>query len=193
MKARAKLLSVLAALVGGGAALLASTQTWIVAILAEVHGALEVTGTVAAPLTTPLSFAALALGLALTVVGPIMRYVFGALAVAIGVGIAAASWGSALDPPVSAVAVAVEETTGLAGNDAVRELVTSLTATAWPFVSLVSGVVIAFAGVLVLLTARSWPRAGRRYDAPTTAAPASRPHDAIDSWDDLSRGDDPTR
>ena len=69
--------------------------------------------------------------------------------------------------------------------------------------TLVGWVVLLAAGAFVLATARTWKGAGRRYR--TDAAPrsggalgdrhptASAPLDAIDSWDGLSRGEDPTR
>jgi len=46
----------------------------------------------------------------------------------------------------------------------------------------------------VLTTWRRWKVGGRRYrtDAPTDA-PHDGPVDAVDSWDELSRGSDPTR
>ena len=98
--------------------------------------------------------------------------------------------------PTGAVASTVTEWTGITGESAVGDLVTAITPTPWPAVTLVAWGFLLAAGVFTLMTARGWVRTGRRYrtDAPAGAeAPAgSRPHDAIDSWDDLSRGEDPT-
>ena len=66
---------------------------------------------------------------------------------------------------------------------------------------LINGVMWFVAGVFVLATAHAWSRTGRRYRTDEVERPAaasgSRPHDAagsraIDDWDDLSRGEDPT-
>jgi hypothetical protein len=100
--------------------------------------------------------------------------------------------------PVSAVAGTVTGATGITGADAVAALISRIDATAWPFVTLAGWMVLLAGGVFVLATGHRWRGSGRRYRtdsaAPATAAaPASsRPHDAIDSWDDLSRGEDPT-
>ena len=72
----------------------------------------------------------------------------------------------------------------------------SISSTPWPTVTFVLWIALLAAGVFTLTTAHRWKGTGRRYrtdDAPHPArAAGSRPHDAIDSWDDLSRGEDPT-
>jgi len=203
MTRRFRSLSVLAILIGGGVALIASTQTWLdVTLRGTTGGPLPVPGASALPLLAPLSLAALALGLALSIIGVVLRYAFGILAVAIGVVLATGAIRIAVDTPVDAVATPVTETTGLAGLEAIRALVEDITATPWPALTAVAAVAVVAGGVLTVATAHRWSGAGRRYrtDAPATgatpasagAAGGSRPHDAIDSWDDLSRGDDPT-
>lgn len=85
MTRRSRLLCVLAIIVGGAIALIGSTQTWLTVTLnAGAVEPLDVPGASALPLLAPLSLAALALGLALTVVGRVLRYVFGVLATVIG-------------------------------------------------------------------------------------------------------------
>lgn len=202
MNRRARLIAVLTVVVGGAVALIGSTQTWLEVTLRESGDVLEVAGDRALPLLAPLSLAALALGLALTIVGRALRYIFGALAVAIGVALAIGAGRIALIQPLDAVAATVTEATGLAGTDAVTSLVGAIAATAWPALGIVAGVLIAAGGAFVLATAHRWSGSGRRY---RTTAPSggrgepanathdpSRPYDAIDSWDDLSRGEDPT-
>ncbi|MDD7929605.1 Trp biosynthesis-associated membrane protein [Microbacterium thalli] len=200
MNGRSRMLAVLAAVLGGGLAVIGSTQPWLEATLRDgAHAVLPVPGTEALPLVTPLGLAALALGLALSIVGPVLRYVFGGLGIVIGGALLVESVRIALTTPPAAVVGVVAETTGLSGVAAVEALVSTITATAWPVITAVGALLIAAGGVVTLLTARSWRSTARRYrtDAATEAARprGSRPHDshdAIDSWDDLSRGSDPT-
>lgn len=196
MTRRLRSTSVLLILGGGALALIASTQTWLDAALRDTAAEpLAVAGATAVPLLAPLSLAALALSLALTIVGPVLRYAFGAIAVAIGVSLAAAAWRIAVERPVDAVASAVTEATGLTGAETVSTLVSDITATPWPAVTVAAALLILAGGTLTLATAHRWPGAGRRFrteNAADSRRSGSRPHDAIDSWDDLTRGDDPT-
>ncbi len=196
MNRRARLYAVLAIVLGGAIGIISSTQPWLEVTLTEgAHAVLSVPGASALPLLAPLSLAALALGLALSIVGLILRYAFGVIAVAIGVVSLTATWRIAIDRPLEAIASTVTDTTGLTGSEAVTSLVQSTTVTAWPWAALAGWLLVAAGGVLTLVTARSWQRGGRRYrtaEAADTDASPTRPHDAIDSWDDLSRGADPT-
>lgn len=192
-RGRTRTIAVVAILAAGALGLIGSTQTWAVATLAE--GDLAVPGTTAAPVLPPLMLTALALGLVLTLVGRPLRYALGLVAVAVGVAAAALAAPMIARPAASAVAPAVTERTGLAGEDAVAEAVLGTAATMWPLVTLIAAVVIGAAGLMVLATAHGWTRGGRRYDG-SGSAPRSAPGgplDALDSWDELSRGDDPTR
>ncbi len=199
---RARLMSVVVIVACGALGVISSTQTWLTVVLDDgAHHALEVPGASAVPVLAPLSLAVLALGAALSIVGLALRYVFGALAVLIGGLLAWLTAAVVFQHPVSAVASVVTEATGIAGESSVAKLVASITATAWPAVTLAVWAVLVVAGVFVLATGHAWARTGRRYrtvDAPRTSTPAgSRPHDAagsrsIDDWDDLSRGEDPT-
>lgn len=197
MKRRARLIGVLALLLAGAIGIISSTQTWIFVTLIGGDHALPVPGADALPLLAPLSLAALALGAALSITGMVLRYVFGALAVAIGVWLAVLTVRIMGGPPTSAVSSTVTETTGITGDAAVAALVESTALTGWVYVDLVAWFVLAVGGVFVLATARSWRGSGRRYRTDAAAhAPSTdeaAPLDAIDSWDDLSRGDDPTR
>ncbi|WP_254773805.1 Trp biosynthesis-associated membrane protein [Microbacterium sp. cf046] len=197
---RARLLSVVAVLAVGATGIISSTQTWLVATLDDGAGhELAVSGAAAVPVLAPLSLAVLALGAALSIVGLVLRYVFGVLTVAIAATLGFLSAQVAITTPVSAVASTVTGSTGITGIEAVDALVATITPTAWPAVTLTATVILLAAGLAILVTARAWRRSGRRYEADAVAsaephggAPASRPHDAIDSWDDLSRGADPT-
>jgi uncharacterized membrane protein (TIGR02234 family) len=192
---RARSLAVVGMLLVGALGVISSTQTWIDVTLADgAQQTLAVPGSDAVPVLTPLSLAALALGAALSIVGRVLRYVLGVIALVIAgvVGVATAQVLFTL--PVSATAATVSEATGISGVDAISDLVSSMSLTPWPAVTLLAELLLATAAVFTLVTARRWQgSASRKYrtsgDAPTEA---SRPHDAIDSWDDLSRGADPT-
>ena len=196
MIARARLTSVLAIVVGGSIAIISSTQTWLeVTLRAGANEPLPVPGASAMPVLAPLSLAALALGLALTVVGRALRYVFGVLGVVIGGAVLIAAARIALEHPTDAVATVVTASTGLSGADAVADLVGAVTGTFWPVAAAVAGLLILLGGAFALATAHRWRSGGRRYQREPATGHAdlgSRPHDAIDAWDDLSHGDDPT-
>ncbi|KRB37881.1 Trp biosynthesis-associated membrane protein [Microbacterium sp. Root180] len=197
MTGRARLIAVVALVACGAVIVISATQTWLAVVLDDGAGhTLEVPGAAAIPVLAPLGLAVLALGGALSIAGLVLRYVFGALTVLIAATLAWLTAAIVFAQPVAAVASTVTEATGITGEAAVAELVAAITATAWPAVTLVATIVLLAAGVFTLVTARRWKGSGRRYrteDGPTTtAASGSRPHDAIDSWDDLSRGEDPT-
>lgn len=192
---RARSSAVLAMLLAGAVGVIASTQTWIDVTLDDgAQQTLAVPGAEALPVLTPLSLAALALGAALSIVGPVLRYVFGALGVLIAALVGLGTAQLLVSPPVSATAATVTDATGISGTDAVASLVTDLSLTPWLAVTLLAQLVLAAASVFTLVTARRWASgASRKYRTATEAgADTGRPHDAIDSWDDLSRGDDPT-
>lgn len=194
---RARLLAIVAILACGALGIISSTQTWLTVVLDDAAGrTLAVPGAAAIAVLAPLSLAVLALGGALSIVGLVLRYVFGAITVLIAVVLVWLTGAVAFTHPTTAVAGTVTEATGITGDAAVADLVSSISATPWPFVTLAAWVVLVAAGVFTLATAQRWKGSGRRYrtdDAtPSTASAGSRPHDAIDSWDDLSRGEDPT-
>ncbi|MFG6401373.1 Trp biosynthesis-associated membrane protein [Microbacterium sp. P04] len=195
---RARLIAVLTMLLAGAIGVIGSTQTWVVVTLVEGAGeGLLVPGADAVPVLTPLSLAALALGAALSITGLVVRYIFGVLGLAIGGVLVALTAQVAFATPVSAYAATVTAATGITGTESVAALVGSTATTVWPFLTLVVNVLLLAAGVFTIVTARRWSSsADRRYRAATANATVdasgSRPHDAIDSWDDLSRGDDPT-
>ncbi|PNW08698.1 peptidase [Microbacterium testaceum] len=192
---RARSTAVLAMLLAGAIGVIASTQTWIDVTLDDgAQQTLAVPGAEALPVLTPLSLAALALGAALSIVGPVLRHVFGALGLLIAAFIGIGTAQILLATPVSATAATVTDATGISGTDAVASLVRDLALTPWPAVTLVAQIVLLSASVFTLVTARRWASgASRKYrTADETGGDIGRPHDAIDSWDDLSRGDDPT-
>ena len=199
-------------LLASGLALLAWTQVWVNAIVGQSGSArqsLEVSGSTAAPAVTALALAGLALAGAVSIAGPVIRVVLGVLEVLLGFSVILSAF-LAITAPAAASAGAVTDATGISGVDSVVDAVTEAALTPWPFVALLAGVVMFGAGVGVLVTARRWPGPTSRYQAVRfeTAEPgemtavhgpdgadSSTPgstSDAVDDWDGLSRGEDPT-
>jgi uncharacterized membrane protein (TIGR02234 family) len=193
---RARSTSVLATLVAGAAGVIASTQTWVhLALTGGATSDVAVPGATIVPVLAPLSLAVLALGAALSIVGRVLRLVFGALTVLIAVVLGTLVAPLLFGVPASAVAPSITEVTGIAGDAAVGDLIASMSTTVWPFVAALAVAVLAATGVFVTVTGARWPTGGRKYEAAARRAArrtSDGPLDAVDSWDDLSRGDDPT-
>ena len=191
---RFRSIAVVGFLAGGGLGIISSTQTWLTATRSDGGEDIAVVGTSALPLLAPLSLAVLALGAVLAIIGPVLRHIVAALGVLAGAGLLWATAVIVLEHPLSAVATAVTEATGLAGDEAIAGIVDGVVVAVWPYVALAGWIVLLAAGVFALVTARRWTTGGRRYrtDAPSHGFDGG-PVDAIDSWDDLSRGTDPTR
>jgi uncharacterized membrane protein (TIGR02234 family) len=157
-------------LVGAAAALLASTQRWM-----DVAGVIEMTGTRG----RQVSPAAFALGLvgiaglvAVLATRRLGRRIVGVLVVLAGAGLVWASvWGR------SDVAWT---SFGSAPTDS--------SWTAWPWVSVTGGVLVALGGLLIVLRGGRWPAMSSRYDRPSGQARSGED----DTWRALDRGEDPT-
>lgn len=202
--ARMKLPAIVATVVGAGLVLLSWSQTWFELLIeASTTGGtgepIAVTGSVASPALAALGLAGLALVAALAIAGPGIRVVLGVLEVLLG-GCVLLAAGLSLADPVASVSPAVTDATGVAGAEPTAELVASVTATVWPVLAIIGGALLVLAGLAVLVTGTRWPASSRRYSDSRMAAdgaavtPAERPDSdrAIDDWDGLSRGDDPT-
>jgi Tryptophan-associated transmembrane protein (Trp_oprn_chp) len=98
----------------------------------------------------------------------------------------------ALAHPERAVGPALTEATGTTGG-AIRAR--EQRATAWPWLAVVGGLVSAGCGAVGLTRAGRWPGPARRYEAApeSGAGPAAGADTALDDWNALSRGEDPTR
>ncbi|MFD6699132.1 MULTISPECIES: Trp biosynthesis-associated membrane protein [unclassified Microbacterium] len=188
---RAKSSSLLLILLAGGIGILSSTQTWLTVTRADGGEALDVAGNAALPVVAPLSLTALALCAAIALVGPVLRRVFAAIAVAVGALMLVLTTRILFQHPLDAVSPALTKATGLAGNTALAAIVDGIAVTAWPWAALVGWILLVLGGGLALATAGRWRSGGRRYR--TAPTPHDGPVDAVESWDDLSRGTDPTR
>lgn len=196
-KMRGKTTLIMAVVIVGGLALLASVQTWVhvgfFPGVAAVEG-IEVSGQKASPSLTLTSLAALASALVLTIAGKMFRRVIGVLIFLLGAGLALVGTVIALDP-FSGARSQVEEVTGISGNDTQYALVSEISVTIWPAVTAVLGVLLALAGVLIVVFGGRWKSAGRKYDTGGGTPPrvrAAAEGDRISEWDALSDGDDPT-
>ncbi|SJN22525.1 Tryptophan-associated membrane protein [Microbacterium esteraromaticum] len=193
MLRRARSLAVLCFLLAGGIGIISSTQTWVEVTRADAGEQLLVAGADAVALLAPLSLAVLALGAALSIAGLVLRYLFALLGAGGALVLITSTLPVVFDPPVEVVAASVAEATGLSGTSALHEIVASLTPTAWPAVALCAWVVLLAASVFVVATAHSWAAGGKRYRSTAEAHHQSTgPLDAVDSWDELSHGTDPT-
>lgn len=219
---RWKYSSILLAIVASGLALTASTQTWYslhLTTAAGHAGDIAVTGSNAAPAVAALSLAGVAFACALALAGPILRYVLAALGLVLAASIIGSAAGAMADPIGSGISVVTTDT-GIAGDASVRAIIESAQASAWPALALAGGILLAVSALVVIVTSHRWPGTSRRYGAtqpvldrhddadsaahvsggtsgasgPTNAADErARARDAaIDDWDELSRGDDPT-
>lgn len=190
---RGRSLSVSGFLLAGAVGIISSTQTWLTVERADAGEAILVPGASALVLLAPLSLAVLALGAALSIAARPLRPVFALLAGAASVFLGGSTL-QLLAAPVGAVGPAVTEATGLAGGDALGDVVEAIVPTAWPIIAMGGWAILLAASVVILVTWRGWKTGGRRYR--TDAADAAHregPVDAVDSWDELSRGTDPTR
>lgn len=186
--------SVLLMLAGGLFGIIASTQVWLdVAINDGVGEALHVAGADAIAVMAPLSLAAIALSITLAIVGPVFRYVLAAIAVLIGGSMLSLNLTLLFGASWRNVQAAITEATGIAGDNVLAEMVTSITLSPWVTITNIAWLLILAGGIFVLFTARGWTTAGKRFRTASDAGPSSGPLDKIDSWDDLSRGEDPTQ
>lgn len=171
-----------------------TTQTWLTVTLdpnqvgqsGTAQTALEVQGSKAATAVTALALVALAGGLAAAIAGRIARWIITAIILLASAGIVAAA-ATVLADPLAAAQGAIAAATGVTGSEA------QVAVTAFPVLAVVAGCLLALAALLIIPASRYW-KSRTKYDAPATGgtAAASGPVDEIDSWDRLSRGDDPT-
>lgn len=198
---------VTAALLGGGLVAAATLPAWVSGAVDDPvlgHQAIAATGRSVAPAVAGLGLVALAAGVVAAISAPVARVVAGALLLAAGLGAGALSARVALDP-AGALRGSVSGALGASTTP------TQAGVTPWPWLALLGAVVAAGAGVFVLVRGRSWSAAGARYVNPAGAASSGqtgqtgqtgssgRPglerrarSQAVDDWDSLSRGDDPT-
>ncbi|WP_258060379.1 MULTISPECIES: Trp biosynthesis-associated membrane protein [unclassified Arthrobacter] len=204
---------IMAAVLFGIAAFATTTRTWLNVQLpatAVQTPDLAVSGSDAATAVTAFAVVAITAGLAASIAGSVARWIVSVILVVSGIGVAAASW-TVISDPAQGAAGAIGQAIGVSGAAG-----TVVTLTGMPWAALVSGVLIALTGVWLAIASRSWKSSRRYAPAPAagtapSAAPGAEsttpgagspdagnngegpePVDDIDSWDRLTRGDDPT-
>ncbi len=194
---RSKSILLILILLTGAVALAGATQNWVDIRLIPGEAAVDrlgVTGQKLNPSLSPIALAALAAALVLTIAGPAFRRVLGVLVLLFGAGIATLGI-NAQSAPRDAARGAVASATGLTG-EAQYTVVASVVTTPWPLIVTVCGIVLALAGLAVVLVSGRWKSGGRKYEAQSARSargPSEDGPDRIADWDALSDGDDPTR
>ena len=179
---RSRTLAFSCLLVGGALALVGSGQPWWRAIGEGV--VLRFSGTQATGgLSQALAIVVLAgtfLMLALRSRG---RRVIGALLVLVGVGLALVG-GLGLRPRADAISSQVHQVS-------LTETL-QLTATVWPWVFAVSGVLVTVGAVLTMITAGSWPSRSDRFRPGSSRSEVPAAQDPAELWKAMDAGVDPT-
>ncbi|MCB5275959.1 hypothetical protein BJG92_03514 [Arthrobacter sp. SO5] len=171
-----------------------TTQTWLTVHLdptqlgqaVSSQDGLQVQGSKAATTVTALALVALAGGLAASIAGRIARWIVTVITVLAAVGIVGAAVLVLADPQAAAQG-SIAAATGISGSNVRVDV------TVFPALAVVAGALLGISALAIVPAGRYWT-ARTKYDtvpAGTSAAPAGPPDD-IDSWDRLSRGDDPT-
>jgi hypothetical protein len=190
---RLKLFTILLGILLAGVVLLAWTQPWFELVIRLPQGGtapVTAGGDVAGGALSALSLASLALFAALSIAGRVFRIVLGVLQTLLGVSVALAA-GTSLADPIGASGTPITTATGVEGAASLVDLVDAVSATPWPWVALVVGVLSALLGVTVVVLSGAWPQATRKYSA-TRLVAADPATDPAAAWDTLSGGDDPT-
>jgi uncharacterized membrane protein (TIGR02234 family) len=191
VKGRAELgLALLLDLLGAGTALLISTRTWQTVMVdrAElVPVTVHLTGRTLDGAGTALAIAALAAVVALLATRGVARQAVGALLAGVGIAMIWRAWAAA-DAVGAARARSLvrQEHRGVVLGDAPPSVTVQAV---WPWLAAASGVLVAAAGMLVLLRSRRWQALSVRYETPAAAAAQSGD---LAMWKALDRGDDPT-
>ena len=171
-----------------------TTQTWLTVVLdpAQLGQAvtsrdgLQVQGSKAATTVTALALIALAGGLAASIAGRMARWIITVIILLAAAGIVGAA-AIVLGDPQAAAQGSVAAATGLTGSNA------QVGVTVFPALAVAIGSLLGLSALAIVPAGRYW-KARTKYDttAAGTAVSPAGPSDEIDSWDRLSRGDDPT-
>mgnify|MGYP002737665171 FL=1 len=185
-------MTVIIILLGGVLALIGSTQTWVTATGFEAThiNSVQLSGQEASPVITAMALVIVAAGAALSIARHIGRWIIGIVIV-----LAALTMGwvtlNVVTNPLGAVAPKIAETTGTTG---VEQIVPNIEVSLLPWLTVIGALIGAVGGVIALIAGRRWPVGKtKKYDVGAQQRTEREgPLDEIDTWDELSRGEDPT-
>ena len=195
---REKIAAALLAAAGAGLILASDGRGWASAtVTSPIRLNVQTSGSSLTSLPYALGLAGLAGAVALFAVRRIGRYLVGAVLLGAGGGTVAAVAANLGRLDSAQLARTAEQTLGASAAQ-----LGPVSNTAWPYVTLVGGVLVALAGGLTLVRGHSWAGLSSRYErhqtqtgptaTPTeTPAPTAEPS-ARELWDALNRGTDPT-
>lgn len=200
---REKVIAALLTAAGAGLILASAGRGWADAtITSPVRLSVHATGSNITSLPYALGLAALAGAVALFAVRRIGRYLVALILLCAGLGTVAAVATNLGHLDSTQLARAAEQTLGASGAQ-----LSGVTNTAWPYLTILGGLLVAAAGGLTLVRGRAWSGLSNRYEvAPTAGAdPATGPTAAASQdsaadgeptsrelWDSINRGADPT-
>lgn len=185
-------MTVLILLLGGVLALIGATQIWVTATGFEAAhiDSVQLSGQESSPVITAMALVTIAAGAALSIARKIGRWIIGIVAIFAAVTMGWATIGVLMNP-LDAVALKIAETTGTTGlSDAAAQLDVSVL----PWLTIFGAVVTIIGGLIALVVGRRWPVGKtKKYDVGEQAHVGRNGQlDEIDTWDELSRGEDPT-
>lgn len=201
--------SLFAAFVLSAVILIGWSQTWFfleVTFPTENSEGLAVSGQIAAPGLSAFGLAGFAITAALALSSVVIRRILGVLLFGLGIAVVLMSI-SAWSDPVLAAASQLTALSAISDIETLRTFVISSSATVWPGITAVAGILLVPAGIIIVFTAGKWGTGSRKFDrvGPSgsdsgQAKPPQRAPDEnkdvssvnIDAWDSLSHGTDPT-
>lgn len=185
-------MTVLVILVGGAVALIGATQTWVSATGFEAAhiSNVQLSGQEASPVISAMSLVTVAAGAALSIARNIGRWIIGIVAI---LGSVAMGWATitVLSSPLDAAAQKIAETTGTTGME---DIAANIEVSMLPWLTILGSAFALLGGIVTLTVGAHWPTSKtKKYDLGDQKQPAPDGQlDEIDTWDELSRGEDPT-
>lgn len=172
-----------------------TTQTWLVATVpstAVQTPDIPVQGSQMATGVTAFALVAAAAALAAAISRPVLARICSALIVVASIAVVL-NIVSFFGNPAGAAAAKIGEATGIQGGED-----TQLAINALPSIALLLAIAMGLVGVVMVIRAGLWALTGgtgarfERAGAKTRQSSTHRKDEAIDRWDDLSVGKDPT-
>lgn len=185
-------MTVLVLLLGGTLALIGSTQTWVTATGFEATHItnVELSGQEASPVITAMSLVTIAAGAALSIARNVGRWIIGCVAILGALAIGSTTI-NVIFNPLNAAAQKISESTGTtATTDVAGDIEVSLL----PWLTVLGAVIVLAGGIIALTYGSRWSLGKtKKYDiSGPTPVDDDGQLDEIDTWDELSRGEDPT-